>query len=342
MRKILFRVDANPKIGFGHFYRCLALAKMISKEFTIVFAMSEASDDIRFILINESFPLISLNSFEYSIPDNREGREIDFDLKDHVFLFDIIVLDGYWFGNQYQSELRKFSVKIIIIEDHNCGSFKADLLINSAEGLAKTNFSLDNTKGKILLGSSYALLRPSFLEFARGDIKYNRKSDRVFICFGGSDIYNKTLGVSNWFLANTKYFLCVVVGKAYPYKEELNKVINNQPERAILKEALNEDEIISEMCSSTFGVVPASGILLESIACRMPVISGIYVKNHIYNYNGLLEKGAFYPAENFLPHQLEKACKQLDENKRIEIVDNQNKTIDGYSDSRIIQCLKEF
>ena len=45
-RDILFRVDANSKIGWGHFYRYLALARMLNDEFQISFAISQPSTEV--------------------------------------------------------------------------------------------------------------------------------------------------------------------------------------------------------------------------------------------------------------------------------------------------------
>lgn len=315
---------------------------MISNDFVIVFAMSEPNEEIKFILQNESFELILLQPFKYSLPDSRNDQEIHFDLHDCIEHFDKIILDGYWFGKKYQSELRKFPIKIIIIEDYGYGEYIADVLINTAEGLSKRNYDLDNPKALLLLGSDFSLLRPSFLQIAKEGKYPTREGSKVFICFGGSDILNKTLEVSSWFLVNTECNLIVVVGKAYPYLKKLYRLNSQYPGRLRLRIALNEDEIINEMYLSSFGVVPASGILLESIACRLPVISGVYVANQRQNYDGLLAKGAFYPAENFLPHQLKIAWSELDECKRIEIMDNQVKVIDGCSGMRIKQCLTKI
>ena len=59
-KSILFRADANATIGWGHFYRSLALAQMLSSDFSIAFAIADPLSEIKNILHNGGFELISL------------------------------------------------------------------------------------------------------------------------------------------------------------------------------------------------------------------------------------------------------------------------------------------
>ena len=342
MNKVLFRVDAQPEIGYGHLYRSLALAKMLNEDFDISFAMGKVDDGVRLMLSEADFHLILLKPFDYTFPDKRENEELAFDLSECIQDFDLVVLDGYWFGPNYQSKLREFDVKVLLIEDKGSGSYKADVLINPAEGLSSENYTIDNDKAQKLLGSKYALLREPFLRAARETTAQDRKDFDVFICFGGSDILNKTLEVTKWFIDHTSVNLRIVVGNAYPHMESLQEFAFNHSARITLLKGLSPDEMVEEMKSASLGVVPASGILLESIACRLPVISGVYAENQLRNFDGLLDQKVFFPAKNFSPKELHTAWKYFYHGKSAEMIKRQCEVIDGKSSERIKEILNKL
>ena len=342
MNKILFRVDAQPEIGYGHLYRSLALAKMLDEDFDISFAMGKVDEGVRLMLSEADFDLILLNPFDYTFPDKRENEELAFDLSEHIHDFDLVVLDGYWFGPNYQAKLRAFDVKVVVIEDNGSGNYKADVLINPAESLSSGSYTMDNDKAQNLLGSNYALLREPFLRAARENKALDRKNFHVFICFGGSDILNKTLEVTKWFIDHTSVNLRIVVGDAYRHIESLLEVALHHSARMTVLKGLSQDEMVGEMKSASLGVVPASGILLESIACRLPVISGVYAENQNRIYQGLLEREVFVPAREFRPNELKRAWNKITEVKLQDIQTNQIDLLDGKSGERISKVFKSL
>ena len=333
--KILFRVDAQPEIGYGHLFRCLAMARMLDEDYNVSFAMGKADESVRLMLSEANYSLILLDSFDYTFPDKRENEEVAFDLSEHIHDFDLVVLDGYWFGSNYQSKLRAFDAKVVLIEDNGSGNYKADVLMNPAEGLSQDNYTMDNKKAQKLLGSKYALLREPFLRAARETKAQDRKDFHVFICFGGSDILNMTLEITKWFIDNTSVNLRIVVGNAYPHIESLQEFALYHSDRIILLKGLSQDDMVEEMKSASLGVVPSSGILLESIACRLPVITGIYAENQNRTYYGLLDRKVFIPALEFRHIELKSAWDQINKSDLREILVNQHALIDGLSCERI-------
>lgn len=342
IKKILFRVDAQKEIGHGHFFRCLALATMLRNDFEVTFAMSELALDLKKKLQENNFSFIKLKTIDYSDLRNHKTDEVGFDLRDLILDYDIIVLDGYWFGPSYQSELRKFKVKIIIIEDNGKGHYKCDLLINTAEGLNQLDYNTDNFNSIKLLGGRYAILRNLFLSTAKSNsysIKENSFTS-VFICFGGSDILNKTKKVASWFLNNTKLKLHIITGNAYPFDDSLIQLKENSKNRIVLMKGLNEKEMVKEMCAASIGVVPSSGILYECIACRLPVISGKSADNQLNIYNGAVKRKVIIPANNFQDEDLQAAWDQINTINLLDLIKNQTKFIDGNSDERIKKIIR--
>src|SRR5690554_4566777 len=129
-KSILFRTDANSTIGWGHFYRSLALAQMLASDFDISFAVADPLPQIKNILHNHDLDLIALPALNYTSPDNRQDNEFECDLTGHLKGIDIVVVDGYWFKEKFLNSLRKENVKIVVIEDNGSGIYNADMIIN--------------------------------------------------------------------------------------------------------------------------------------------------------------------------------------------------------------------
>lgn len=332
-RTILFRVDANSLIGWGHFYRCLALAEMLKDKFNISFAMIAPAAELVEILREKSFELLELPYQEYTTPDERGNKELKFDLTEQLDEVDVVILDGYWFGKDYQKDLRKFPVKVAIIEDAREGSYLADLIINHAPGIQQKGYQTDNKHTKYALGPKYAMLRPSFLEAARGDCKKKVSIEKVLIAFGGSDHYNFTAKTLDWFLRNTSIDLHVIIGAGYEHQHELERITANAPQRVKVDRNLNEQQMLIAMQSADAAVLPASGVLFEAIACRLPVISGTYTQNQKAIFYGFLTEGAIIDGDDF--SNLTKAWSALINTDLSNLRKKQASLVDGYSDERL-------
>ncbi|UTW67162.1 UDP-2,4-diacetamido-2,4,6-trideoxy-beta-L-altropyranose hydrolase [bacterium SCSIO 12643] len=296
MTKILFRVDANAKIGWGHFYRCLALAKMLADNFQISFAVSAPSQSLQKVIIESGFNLIELKAFVYTTPDERIGY-IPFDLGDYAKGVDIVVLDGYWFGLDYCRKLKRNDVYVVMIEDDGGGTYEVDLIINHAPGVEEKNYVLPSNCFGTALGPKYALLRPAFLQAMTNGYEVKNKLKKAVISFGGADFYNLTKLTLDWFVKHTKVEFDVVIGNSYAYMDSLSPFIQN--ERVKVHQGLSEIEMCQLMKGADFGVLPASGLLFEAIAMRLPIISGYYADNQLKIFNGFKALHAFVDSNKF-------------------------------------------
>lgn len=187
MTNVVFRVDANATIGYGHFYRCLSLAQMLSEEYIISFAMADPSMLIMESLSALPFGLIELPGFVYKTPDERTpDEEMPFDMEAFLGEIQIVVLDGYWFGPAYQKALNAQEVKVVVVEDHGRGHYLADLIVNHAPGLEAAAYSTDRDHSEFALGTDYSLLRPQFLQQAKLKValpkKYKKRTHLLWWC----------------------------------------------------------------------------------------------------------------------------------------------------------------
>lgn len=341
-RQILFRVDANNQIGWGHFYRCLSLAQMLDTDFDIIFAISDPENDSINILLERQYLLIKLPKFNYSNLDKKVHAEFDLNILESLTRVDIVVLDGYCFDLEYQDKLRKFKLKTVIIEDAGKGNYHADLVVNQAPGLSRLKYTSDSPKTMFALGPEFTLLRPKFLSAARKPKEPLESINSVFICFGGADFHNLSLKFTDYFLTKTKINVHLVVGSSYNFLDSLKNLTVEYGQRFRVDIGLSEESMIFSMKSADFGIVPSSGILFESITCGLPVISGYYVDNQKSIYNGFLKLGAFVDAQNLKYTKIESLMDEFFLRKLNSCIEQHVKIIDGYSNNRLVKCFKSL
>src|SRR5262249_26988434 len=150
-------------------------------------------------------------------------------------------------------------------------------VINHAGGVSAGDYSKEGYT-KLYLGFDYALLRKPFLEAAKKERSIDSFKN-VFICFGGSDIYNLTLKTleickkTDWIKK-----IYVVVGAAYHHKGPLEAAMKGSSKEIKLMENLSAGEMIAVLNDCQLAVAPASSILFELCCVKMPVISGYYIE----------------------------------------------------------------
>ena len=136
-----------------------------------------------------------------------------------------VVVDHYGLDVRWESSLRASAGRIMVIDDLADRPHEADLLLdqNLYPGRGRRYAGLVKADCIQLLGPSYALLRPEFIE-ARAQLRVRDGSiRRVLVFFGGSDATNETgkaLDAMSM-LDMTGVEVDIVVGAANPRREVL-------------------------------------------------------------------------------------------------------------------------
>ena len=102
-KTIKIRVDGGVSIGHGHLIRCFSLAKMLSASYEISFYCIEATDEIIQDFKRNSFKIYSLEN---------ESQFIEGLLEE-----DIVVIDHYGLGSEYQKKIKDKGCKLVCIDD---------------------------------------------------------------------------------------------------------------------------------------------------------------------------------------------------------------------------------
>ena len=173
-KRICFRADANAQVGFGHFIRTLALADMLKEDFDCVFYTADPTP----------YQIGELQKVCPYVPLSDSTKLEDFLAS--LTGSEIVVLDNYFYTEEYQKQIKDKGCKLVCIDDMHDRHYYSDVVINHAYGAKKEDYSIEPYT-QLCLGLNYALLRKPFLE------KLTKKNrDSLLVCYGGLDIHNLT------------------------------------------------------------------------------------------------------------------------------------------------------
>ncbi|MCR5325572.1 MAG: GNAT family N-acetyltransferase [Bacteroidales bacterium] len=277
-RRVYFRADTGPGIGYGHFVRSLALASMLKDNFDCRFFSAEPTL-WQYSLASTVCPLEPLPSGEArfgTFLDSLDGGEI-------------VVLDNYFFTPEYQLKIKEKRCKLVCIDDLHDRYFHCDLLLSPCSDNASAYEMDDGTF--IACGPSYALVGEAFREPSQGVTR-----DGVFISFGGSDPEALTLRFAR--LIRESYpetRIDAVVGDGFPALRELSEIPG-----VSVHHNVSPAEMASLMRSSRIAVCSASGTCYEALACGCDVYAGYYVDNQKAFYEMLCRRDLVHPLDNLL------------------------------------------
>ena len=236
-KSLLIRADSGTKKGSGHIMRCLSLAKCLN------------NIDVSFIcrIMPGNFcDFIEQNGFHvYRLPLDFNSDENDFpvDIKSDIDgTIEIIkqnkitpygiIVDNYDLDYQWESAIRQYTNKIIVIDDlanrkHDC-ELLVDQNLYPDMNIRYENLGPHNCLQ--LLGPKYALLRSEFREARKNLCVREGKINSILISFGSSDPTNETLKAIDALREfQTTIKADVVIGISNPHKELIKETCSMLP-----------------------------------------------------------------------------------------------------------------
>lgn len=273
-RKIYFRADAGPNIGYGHFIRSLALADMLKQDFDCTM-FTQTPTDYQILEAEPVCPIVAL--------PNDDSKFFKF--LEYLHGDEIVVLDNYFFTTDYQRAIKAKGCQLVCIDDMHDKHYVADAVISHGAN-TKDQYDVEDYT-KLYLGREYSLLRKPFLTHEKGE----HKKGVFVICFGGSDPYNLTQKFVDILSSNQDLVkIYAIVGDGYQYMDELRK--NKHVE---ILHSLTAQQVVDLFSSAESVICSASTVCKEALACGCNVYAGYYVDNQKQGYESMRRDGWIQP-----------------------------------------------
>lgn len=306
--KIIFRVDSSVQMGTGHLMRCLTLANELRENGAdISFVCRLLPGNLCEYIEQKGYHVhrlsihISSSNPETQYVQNYDltgiSRHTDIEetriiLKENDII-DWLIVDHYTLDHQWESQIRPYVKKIMVIDDladrpHNCDLLLDQNLYNNMEN--RYEKLLPNLCIK-LMGPKYALLRPEF-KAARKCLRVRNGSiQRILVFFGGGDPTNETAKALEalYLLNNPQFAVDVVVGYTNPHKERIKELCLTVPNITYHCQVENMAELMSR---ADLAIGAGGSASWERCCLGLPSLVVILADNQCELANALDEQGA--------------------------------------------------
>ena len=331
MKTIGFRTDGNHLIGYGHFFRCLALAEMLNQDFDICFFVKNTPLSIINHYLNYRYNIIEASDDEI--------REVSVSAKPEEYK--AMVLDGYAFNCTYQRKLREAGFNVVVIDDYATKAISAAAVINHAPNVTKDQYHTAEID-HFLLGPLYAILRKPFLRAALREREINR-IDTAFICFGGMDSEMCLVKAATAATKSNVFTkIHVVVNDNHLGDQQFVQLVKDHPKLISTHQNLGAEDMVSLMQQCQLAVCPASTIAYELCSVGIGFIGGYFIDNQLNIYTGFKDREALFPVGDFTKISTSDLAEQINMYARIDHINTQIKKqkqlIDGRSQKRFRQA----
>lgn len=186
-RLAFLRADASNALGGGHIFRCLTLADALAANgWRCTFVCKPGTRETVPALGRSRHEIIELDTPEEAIQL----------MQLYPGGVDLLVVDHYGLDNNFETACRPWARQIMALDDGPGRSHDCDILLNQNLGVQSASYhGLVPDHCRLLMGPSYALLRPQFLEARREALTRRAKGEparRLLISFGATDPLNVT------------------------------------------------------------------------------------------------------------------------------------------------------
>lgn len=268
MQKVFLRADASDKIGYGHFFRTLALADMLKDEYECTF-FTQTPNDFQKEEVRKVCALVEL-------------REDDSKYKvflDYLTGNEVVFLDNYFYTSDYERSIKDKGCKLISIGTNDRHYF-ADVVINYTKLHPEDFFSEPYTQ--FCIGLDWTLLRKPFY------IERQEKKRGIVICMGGTDQYAYSEKLYENIQREYPQYAVKIIATDRIGEQRIESLKQKGVDLLLNQTA---EQMANLFSKTAIAVVSASGVALEALSQGTEVIAGTYVDNQINIYRSLNEDG---------------------------------------------------
>lgn len=343
--RVAIRADASVEIGTGHVMRCLALAAALrEKGAEVAFVCRDLEGNLCDLIEAQRFPA-------YRLPRSGEaGQDWRPDAEQTVAFLakvwpraDWLIVDHYRLDGRWESLVRAFTGKIMVIDDLADRPHDCDLLLdqNYCQGMDSRYSGLVPSYCCLLLGPAYALLRSEFSRAREGLKRRDGALRRMLVFFGGSDPTNETAKA----LAGIRQFnrpevaVDVVVGSSNPRRDEIGRLCEALPNAAYYCQVDNMAEL---MASADLAIGGGGSTTWERCCLGLPALVAVLADNQAELVRAVAEYGAIVNlgwADRLAPADYRHALEAVAPERLARMEQLGIELVDGKGRERVVEAL---
>ena len=295
--KCIIRADSSDKMGSGHLMRCLTLAAELRevKKADILFICRDLPGNMAYLVEENGYDLCLLAydesqyGFLNGLDEHKQwlGVTLNSD-RDQTIAeiekqgkYDLMVVDNYALDEAWETPMRQYVKKIMVIDDLADRKHDCDILLDHNFNGGKNspyNHLVPESSLK-LLGPSHALISRKFDEVKKE--RGRKEADNIFskglLYMGASDAQSKTISVlKNIRNLDVLEHLDVVVGSSNNKRFEIKKWCR---EHEKLRFHISPDYFHHLLVESDFCIGAVGVSQLERFFIGLPSITCIAANN---------------------------------------------------------------
>jgi UDP-2,4-diacetamido-2,4,6-trideoxy-beta-L-altropyranose hydrolase len=302
---VVFRVDSSVTIGTGHVMRCLTLAKQLKqKNVNISFICRDLEGNLINFIKDHGFAVYVLPKIKINETDNNDTfkwykenwkqdvRETLNIIKAQIRSIDFFIIDHYGIDEKWESKLKPFTKKLMVIDDLANRKHVCDFLLdqNLYLNYQERYKNLVPPECKQLLGPNYVLLREEFIEASRQKRIRNGEIHNILVFFGGTDPTNETVkALDALALLDNNIKVNVVVGSSNKRKDEIQEYCDRYSNFFFHCQVSNMAELMNE---ADLAIGAGGTTTWERCYLGLPSITIIVADNQIELTDAVSQFGA--------------------------------------------------
>lgn len=273
-RVAVFRVDAGPAIGMGHFMRCRTLAlEMLRRGWVVNFVGSGLPEELLHYQAVSS--TINYVRFEPSLESMQDTKRFVTLLNERFSAkLDFVIFDSYRFNRDDYAFMQLFGniAPIALINDLAEHDTPAQIVINPNPLFSPEPYERQKIPC-ILCGEKYTLIRPEIL--SRRDRTYNPNGP-IIVSLGGGDVVEPMLKVLQALPEIPDRDIIVSVSGSCPL-DEIMAWQQADPARRIIN--TSTEKFPKLLAAASLAITGGGGTLWEVYCLGIPSICVVWVDN---------------------------------------------------------------
>ncbi len=312
--RIIFRTDASVQIGIGHVMRCITLADALkAKGGECKFICREHEGNLIEQIRQRGHVAVSLpidlgNLANHNVKERGVlshaswlGTDWTIDAAQTKVIageteVDWLIVDHYALDIRWEQSLRSSCRKLMVIDDLADRKHDCDILLD--QGLGSNAYSYDGIVPEgcnILIGPSYAMLRPEFADLRDFSLRRRLipKLEHLLISMGGVDHADATGHILKSLIdcrLPKDISITVVMGSHAPWLEQVKLIATKMPYPT--KVMVNVQNMAVLMANSDLAIGASGSTSWERCSLGLPSLIGVFGANQKSIANELVLAGA--------------------------------------------------